>query len=49
MSGYIEELARHSAQENTVSASLLKKVLATDEAASILPKFADLAMRHSAI
>lgn len=48
MSGYIEELARRSELEDTVSKSLLRNVLDTDEAASILPKFADLVSRRSA-
>ncbi|QAU33888.1 glutamine amidotransferase [Janthinobacterium sp. 17J80-10] len=48
MSGYIDELGRRSDLEPMASKSLLKNVLATDDAASLLPKFAELASRHSA-
>lgn len=46
MSGYIEELARRSELEQMASESVLNNVLATDDAGTILSKFADLATRH---
>lgn len=49
MAGYINELANHAESQASASNSLLENVVSTKEAASILPKFAELAASRSTI